>query len=413
VVPVLPGEAGPFNGVFPPGLIKPDRNNFAPRAGVAWRANDRTILRTGYGINYNTGAYSSMVQQLAFQPPFSVTQTNINSVFQPLTLQNGFPTPSPATVTNNYGVDPNYRLGYVQIWNVDVQREIRSANLTVNLDYTGTKGTHLDVIEAPNRTATGLRIPGVQPFNWETSAANSTAHAGTIRLRRRLQAGIQLGGSYTFSKSIDNASNVAGAGGGVVAQNAFDLAAERGLSNFDQTHRLSLDYLFELPFGREKRFLANVPYLRGVFGNWQVSGNWSLASGLPYTARVLGSFTDVNRGTNGTLRANATGISADLSNPTVAEWFNTGAFAVPAAGQFGNVGRNTLRGPTTSVFSMALNKVIPFSDGRSLELRAQASNVFNTAQFRGIDTNLNSPSFGRITSVGSMRRIQLVARFRF
>ena len=413
VVPVFPGEAGPFTGVFPSGLIKPDRNNFAPRVGIAWRANDRTIVRAGYGINYNTGVYSSMVQQLAFQPPFSVTQTNINSGFQPLTLQNGFPTPPPATVTNNYGVDPNYRLGYAQTWNLDVQREIRSANLTLNFDYTGTKGTHLDVIEAPNRTATGLRIPGVQPFNWETSAANSTAHAGTIRLRRRLQAGIQIGGSYTFSKSIDNASNVAGAGGGVVAQNAFDLAAERGLSNFDQTHRLSLDYLFELPFGREKRFLANVPYLRGMLGNWQVNGSWNLASGLPYTARVLGSFTDVNRGSNGTLRANATGIFTDLSDPTVAEWFNTAAFAVPAAGQFGNVGRNTLRGPTTSVFNMALNKVIPFSDGRSLELRAQASNIFNTAQFKSIDTNLNSPSFGRITSVGSMRKIQLVARFRF
>ena len=198
-----------------------------------------------------------------------------------------------------------------------------------------------------------------------------------------------------------------------MAQNAFDLAAERGLSNFDQTHRLSLDYLFELPFGREKRFLANVPYLRGMLGNWQVNGSWNLASGLPYTARVLGSFTDVNRGSNGTLRANATGIFTDLSDPTVAEWFNTAAFAVPAAGQFGNVGRNTLRGPTTSVFNMSLNKVIPFSDGRSLELRAQASNIFNTAQFKSIDTNLNSPSFGRITSVGSMRKIQLVARFRF
>jgi hypothetical protein len=128
---------------------------------------------------------------------------------------------------------------------------------------------------------------------------------------------------------------------------------------------------------------------------------------------VLGSFTDVNRGTNGTLRANATGISTDVPNPTVAEWFNTAAFVAPAAGQFGNVGRNTLRGPTTSVFSLALNKVIPFADGRSLELRAQASNIFNTPQFRSIDTNVNSPSFGRITSAGSMRKFQLVARFQF
>src|SRR5438093_1615667 len=102
-----------------------------------------------------------------------------------------------------------------------------------------------------------------------------------------------MGGSYTFSKSIDNASSIGGAGG-TVAQNAFDLAAERGLSNFDQSHRLNVDYIWELPFGRERRFLANVPYFVGVLAGWQWSGTWSLASGLPFTARVLGSFTDAN-----------------------------------------------------------------------------------------------------------------------
>jgi len=412
VVPVLSGQVGPLTGIFPLSLIKPDRNNFAPRIGIAWRITNREIVRAGYGINYNTGAYGSLGQQLAFQPPFSVTQTNVHSALQPLTLQDGFPTLPPETVTNNFGVNRDYRIGYVQIWNLDIQREFQSANLTLNLDYTGTKGTHLDVIEAPNRTATGLRIPGVQPFNWETSEANSTAHSAMIRVRRRLQAGIQMGGSYTFSKSIDNASSVAGAGG-VVAQNAFDLAAERGLSNFDQTHRLSVDYIWELPFGHEKRFLANTPYIARLLAGWQLSGNWNLASGMPFTARVLGSFTDVNRGTNGTLRANATGISADLPNPTVTEWFNTAAFVVPPIGQFGNIGRNTLRGPSTSVFGLALSKTISFADGRTLELRAQASNIFNTPQFRTIDTNLNSSSFGRVTSVGSMRKIQLMARFRF
>ena len=412
VVPAFPGQAGLFTGIFPVGLVQPDRNNFAPRVGIAWRVTNRSILRAGYGINYNTGAYGSLAQQLAFQPPFSVTQTNINSGLQPLTLQNGFPTLPPETVTNNFGVNRDYRIGYVQIWNLDVQREFRSANLTLNLDYTGTKGTHLDVIEAPNRTATGLRIPGVQPFNWETSEANSTAHSGTIRVRRRLQGGFQMGGSYTFSKSIDNASSIGGTGG-TVAQNAFDLAAERGLSNFDQSHRLNVDYIWELPFGRERRFLANVPYLAGVLAGWQWSGTWNLASGLPFTARVLGSFTDVNRGTNGTLRANATGISPDLADPSVAQWFNTAAFVVPLAGQFGDVGRNTLRGPSASVFGMALSKIMPFADGRSIELRAQASNIFNTPQFRSIDTNLNSSSFGHVTSAGSMRKIQLTARFRF
>src|SRR5262249_4699234 len=162
-------------------------------------------------INYNTGAYSNIVQQLAFQPPFSVTQTNITSAAFPLTLQNGFPAVSNAAVTNNFGIDRNYTLGYVQIWNVDIQRDLQRAGMVLNLDYTGTKGTHLDILEAPNRSATGLRIPDVQPFTWETSNGNSTANAATVRLRRRFQQGLSFGGAYTFSKSIDNASSIGGA----------------------------------------------------------------------------------------------------------------------------------------------------------------------------------------------------------
>src|SRR5207245_9022894 len=104
------------------------------------------------------------------------------------------------------------------------------------------------------------------------------------------------------------------------SKSSFDIANERGLSNCAQTHLLSLDYIWELPFGRDKRFLADVPYVRGLLGGWQLSGNWNLASGLPFTARVLGSFTDVNRGTNGTLRADAAGVPADLPNSTIAQW---------------------------------------------------------------------------------------------
>src|SRR6185503_4608270 len=160
----------------------------------------------------------SMIQQLAFQPPFSVTQTNITSSTLPLTLQNGFPTPPPATVTNNFGVDKNYRIGYAQTWNLSVQRELPKG-LTMSADYTGTKGTRLDILQAPNRTATGLLLAGVQPFTWESSTGNSIAHVGRLQLRRRLQYGISVGGNYTFSKAIDNASSF-GAGSGNVAQDA-------------------------------------------------------------------------------------------------------------------------------------------------------------------------------------------------
>ena len=128
-----------------------------------------------YGVHEHRAAVS-------FQPPFSTTQTNVESATLPLTLQNGFPPPASGLITNSYAVDPNYRLGYVQIWNLDVQQEIRPT-VVLNLDYTGTKGTRLDIQEAPNRTATGVLFPTVQPFIFETSLGNSIAHAGSVRLR--------------------------------------------------------------------------------------------------------------------------------------------------------------------------------------------------------------------------------------
>lgn len=411
VVPVLPGETGAYRGVFPNSLVNPDRNNIAPRIGIAWRMNNRTVVRGGYGITYNGAAYAAIASQMSNQPPFSITQTNTNAAI--LTLQNGFP-PLTTVVTNTYGIDPNYRIGYAQQWNLDVQRDVRKLGVQVNLDYTGTKGTRLDVIQAPNRTATGLRIANVQPFNWETSDADSILHSASIRMRRRLGRGISMGGTYQFSKSIDNASTVSGGGGGgTLAQDAFNLRAERGLSNFDQPHRLNIDYNFELPFGTNKRFLAEKSLLKTMFGDWQFNGSWTITSGNPATARVLGSYTDVARGSNGSLRANATGFPVSIDNPGIPLWFNTAAFTLPLAGQFGNVGRNTIRGPAQYLGNLSVNKTFSFADGRSVDVRAQATNFLNMPQLRGIDTTVNSPSFGRVTSVGSMRKIQLVARFNF
>ena len=434
VVPVLPPGSNPqlcavypcaigvspYVGALPATLMHPDRNNFAPRVGIAWKPFAKTVVRAGYGINYNTSAYSNIIQQLSFQPPFSFTQSNAECLptgspancIPPSQLMLGFPPATPTSITNNYGVDPNYRLGYVQIWNLNIQRELKG-DLLLNVDYTGTKGTRLDVLEAPNRIATGPLNPAVAPFYFETSQADSIAHAGTVRLRKRLRHGVSVGGSYTYSKSIDNASTIGG-GAIVVAQNAADLAAERGLSSFDQRHRFVADYLIELPFGREKRWLSNKSVLRDLFGDWQWSGDWTIASGLPFTPRVLGSFTDVSGGTNGTVRANLVpGQPIALPNPSIGEWFNTAAFAVPPAGEFGDAGRNSIEGPGSMVFDMAFTKVIPLGDVRVLELRAQATNVFNTPQFTSIDTIVNSPSFGQVISVGSMRRIQMQARFRF
>ncbi len=411
VAAVFPGGLGPFTGVFPATLVNPDRNNFAPRIGIAWNVREKYVVRAGYGVSYNTGAWASFVQQLAFQPPFATTETNIATPALPLTLQNGLPVAASSTLTNNFGVDRNYRLGYVQTWNLDVQHQF-SSSVVMNLDYTGTKGTRLDLQRAPDRGPTGLRIPNIEPFTWESSEADSILHAGSLRVRKRLQKGISFGGTYVYSKSIDNASTIGG-GAVVVAQNDLDLAAERGLSSFDQRHRFTADYVVELPFGTNKRWLSGTGWRAKTLGDWTWSGAISLASGLPFTPRVLNDVRDVSQGTSGTLRADVTGQPVLLDNPSISEFFNTAAFVAPPPGQFGDARRNTISGPGTIQFDMSMGKNIPLKDTRAFEVRAQATNVFNHPNFTSIDTVVNSPTYGRVIGIGGMRRIQMMARFRF
>jgi hypothetical protein len=411
-VPVLAGQSGPFTGVFPMTLVNPDRTDLAPRVGLAWRRDSKTIVRAGYGINYNAGAYVAIVQQLAAQPPFAVTATNLGTIQTPLSLADALTSAGSDVVTNSFGVDPNYRLGYVQIWNVDIQRTL-SRNIVFGVGYTGTKGSRLDLVRAPNRGPDGLRIPGVQPFLWESSGGSSIMHALTLRLQKRLTGGFSGSAIYTYSRSRDDASSIGGSAV-VVAQNDQDLAAEWGPSSFDQPHRFAANLLYELPFGRNKRWLNNGGLAAGVFGDWQWTASVSIASGSPFTARVLSNASDVARGTNGTLRAEDSGAPIALADPTIAEFFDTAAFSVPPPGQFGNAGRNGIRGPGTSSVDMSLSKDIAFGpSGRAVTVRAQATNVFNTVQYASIDTVVNSPTFGRVVSVRPMRSVQIVLRVRF
>ena len=421
VQPVLTGAAGACTGIsYPTSLVEPDRNNVAPRLGLAWKVSKKVVLRAGYGWNYNLAQYAYLIRQLAFQPPFAIAATNTIAACPALTLTDGFLSCPPPSVSNNYAVDPNYRLGYVQLWNVDVQSDL-GHGVMMNVSYNGSKGTHLDLVEAPNRTATGVVNPAVQPFNFETSEGNSIYHGLSVRVRKRLQGGVAVSGAYVYSKSIDDASSIGG-GAVVVAQNAQDIAAERGLSSFDQRHKFTGNWIYELPFGNGKKYVQTGAWSH-VLDGWVWSGDWTFAAGTPLSPRIVGSFSEVNGGTSGTLRPNlVSGQSITVGNPGIPQWFNTAAFCDqnlsatcvnPGGTQFGDAGRNIIPGPGQILFNMSLSKTIQFHELRTLEFRATANNVFNHVNFAGVDTNLNSPTFGQVISAGTMRRVTLLARFRF
>jgi trimeric autotransporter adhesin len=423
---VLPGQSGPSFGGYPDALVRPSKNDWAPRIGLAWKPMKDTVVRAGYGINYNLSQYSTFVRDFAFQPPFAITQTNSvpdveSPATSPLSLMNGFPGNTSSEVTNNYGLDPNYRLGYVQIWNVDIQRQL-PGNVQLNVGYNGAKGTHLDtqraLIPTCEATESCAANEASAPFIYDSSEGNSILHAGTVRIRKRMSKGFAVNGVYVFSKSIDDASSIGG-GSTVVVQNPFDILAERALSTFDQKHNFTGNWIYDLPFGDNRRFLSKGA-ISHVLGGWQWSGSFTIASGLYYTPRVLGQTTDIDRGVSGSIRANVVaGEPFGAANPTTKEWFNTAAFCI--TGQptcvgptvYGDAGRDIIEGPAQFTFNSAINKTIAIRESRSLELRLQATNIFNTPYFSGLNTTVNSLTFGQVTGVSNMRRITMVVRFRF
>jgi hypothetical protein len=408
--PVQSGQSGRFTGRFPAGLLNPDINNVAPRVGAAWRIKPGTILRGGYGISFNSGSYSTIARQLATQPPFSVSGTAIGSALVPLLLTNAFATAT-SGVTNTYGVDKDYALGRVQTWNADLSRDLTQA-WNVGAGYTRTTGASLDLVRAPNRGPLGLRIPGVQPFLWQTSEGRSVLNAATFRIQRRFVKGLGGSVSYTLAKSQDDASNIGG-GATVVAQDDHNLAAEYGRSSFDRRHQLNADLSVELPFGRNRRWLHNGGKSAAIFGNWRASANLAWQSGTPFTPRLTASASDVARGTNGTLRADYLGGPISISGPTIDRFFNTGAFGIPLPGTFGSAGRNIIIGPGSKQLNAQISRDVTMKRNRAVTIQATASNLLNAVNYAAIDTVVNSRTFGQVLSVRPMRSAQLNLRFRF
>jgi trimeric autotransporter adhesin len=295
-------------------------------------------------------------------------------------------------------------------------------NVQLNIGYNGAKGTHLDTQRAlvptceTDNNCTSNEVAA--PFIYDSSEANSILHAATVRIRKRMSKGFAVNGIYVFSKSIDDASSIGG-GSATVIQNPFDLLAERALSSFDQTHSLTGNWIYDLPFGDNRRFL-NKGWLSHVIGGWQWSGSYTIASGLYFTPTITGSTTDINRGVTASIRANVVaGEPIAIGNPSTKEIFNTAAFCVTGATGctgplvYGNAGRDIIEGPWQYTFNSAINKTITIRDSRSLELRLSATNIFNTPYFSGINTAVNSLTFGEVTGVANMRRVTMIARFRF
>ena len=458
------------NGV-PRATYDPTYTNFAPRIGFAWKptASDKFIVRTGYGIFYDGGILNGNILP-RFNPPFFTAELfgNNETKTTPGTLtissivaQNGAPPQA-----NPSMIARNYRDGYAQQWNLDTQFEPLK-NLVLDAGYVGSKGTHLQDTRnfdqgapgsAPGGASANLPFPAYGDIQLIESAASSIYHAFQFRAEKRFGAGLEFLAAYTFSRSIDDASAEFGTKAETgIPQNSNDLAAERGLSNFQTKHRFVLNSIYQLPFGRGQRWLNREGAVGYLLGHWQAGGIMTFQSGKPFTVN-----RGVDQSESGTfnLQANPTGADRPniVSDPFVAgivpanpsqlcqftqaqiipsgpfagqhglaptqvqtpsNWFNRCAFASPASPAFGDLGRNTLIGPTFKDVDFSLSKEFPLSSEiRKFQFRADFFNIFNHPNFDIPNLNFDAPTFAQIQSANAFggkppRQIQLGLKFIF
>jgi hypothetical protein len=328
----------------------------------------------------------------------------------PLSIQNGFLLASTNATTSTYAVDPHYRIGYAQSWNLTVQHDL-PFSMFATAGYLGTKGTRLDQQFIPNSVAPGATVsPYPHDYTYETSNGNSILHTAQFQLNRRFHTGMMWRASYQFSKSIDNAGTGGrGQGNTPVAENWLDLSAERGLSAFDQRHNLGLQVQYSSGMGQGGGTL--IKGWEGVLlKDWTVSSSLNAHSGNPFTATLGGNLSQVSgTAVANTVRAEATGLPIEAAGLL----FNTAAFAAPASGTWGNAGRDTIPGPTVFSLDGQLQRTFRFGERHSIDFQLQSTNMLNHVTITSWGTVLGSTTYGLASNAAAMRKVTFQLRFRF
>jgi hypothetical protein len=416
--------------------VQNDANNVAPRFGFAFEARPHTVIRGGFGIFYNTQGNGSALfrlhRQLPFGPSYSATVDQFNAA--PQRVQDGLP-PIPninlQTLINNPTgnfnvVPPNYKTGYAQQGSLGVQHEITRLDLVVKASYVLNLARQVDSNfnintpdpgPAPVASRRPLRFiaPGVVNATYGDTTGDANYHSLQVSGERRFTRGLGLLTAYTYSHSIDNVPLQQGGGSdGPIPQDIRYRFLDRASSGFDIRHRLSQSVLYDLPFGRGRRFAIGNRVLNAVFGNFQTNGILTWQTGLPFTPTLATPVSNAG-GSRPDRRS-----QGETSDPTIAHWFDTSfntagaAWFTPAQYTYGNGGRNILRGPHRTNIDFSVFKEVPLKERYRIQFRGEFFNVFNHPQFDLPNATIGSAAAGVISStVGSPRDIQFSLRFSF
>ena len=417
----------------PRGTFDNDLNNFAPRVGFALDifGDGRTSLRGGYGVFYDNIRWAKDERQATGEPftrsitinapgsfsdpygasgvvdPFPFDESDINNPNFPFRLP-----------INQSFYEPNFTIGYVQQWMINIERQLFS-NAMIRIGYVGTKGTKLWLsreyntpVFIPGLSTTGNinarrpLAPNFASLDISESRGTSNYNGLQVAFEKRYSRGLTFLTSYTFAKSLDLISR---GRGNLGTPNPNNIELNRGRSDFDVTHVFTGSFVWDLPFLR-----AQTNTLSTLLGGWQLNGIINAHSGTPFSV-VPGRATSLS-GTGGE-RADLIGdpeLSGDRSRADqLAKFFNTAAFAIPADGSWGNSARNILDGSNFMNVDLSLIKFFRFTESQNIEFRVEAFNAFNRPNFGNPNATVTSPNFGRILSAGPGRIVQLALKYSF
>ena len=412
---------GVGSGGMPRGGYVADRNNVAPRAGFAWALGRErmNVIRGGYGIYYNQGALATS-EGLFFNPPYFNLSVYFPGFGPAVTLADPFPASFPIFIPQSAtAYQRDLQTPWMEHWNVNLQHLIGHTT-SLEVAYVGSRGHNLISARDMNQAPPSPTTPNLRPnplfadITLIESHGSSRYNALQVRLQKRPATATEMLLSYTLGKSTDDASGFfTSAGDPNFPQDSLDPGAERGRSSFDVRHRFSAAITRSLFLGP----FAKVPVIRRVFADIDLEAVVTLQSGRPFTVALLPDVDNSNTGRSNlgfgnNDRPNVSG-SASLAGRSAEAWFNTKAFSMPAFGTFGNSGRNTLTGPRFQTINVAVAKHLRTGRSASIDLRAEAFNLLDHVNYDLPDAYFGSPTFGRILSAGSPRRIQFGVRTAF
>jgi outer membrane receptor protein involved in Fe transport len=427
--PCIPGDGTlPAHVVVSPnGKIYHDTTtNWGPRLGLAYRLTQTTAVRAGFGIYYDNwaavtqtsqnyeGTWPDIGQQLAnnLNVPVASQLTPTIKAQSPFAAGGGaFPAATPFQQVQWY-MDPYAKNPYSMQWNFGVAKQFNSST-TVAVDYVGSGSRRLDLggyynvalTPGPGDPTARQPYPYIHPTYYDRSIGRGNYNSLQFLFNKRFSGGLAYQVSYTYSKSIDIGSSGWYGVEGQSVQDPYHYNNDRSVSGFDITQNLSVNIVYDLPFGKGKRFASSSRAVDMLAGGWQFNTITTARSGQPYNITVPGD--SANTGNTGYLRANLVG-DPTLANPTANGWFNTAAFAAPAAFTFGNLGRYAMRSSAFWNIDFSIFRSFKFHDRLAVDFRAEAFNLLNTVIMGVPNGNALDPNFSKVTgTANSPRSLQL------